>query len=104
MQASLDAFNPHMLDVPSIVVSSIGDLGRLNLLSRFLPSPDHTKPLVVHDVVCGIRIRTPPVMNLLYQYDGRLSCHFYTASEFNTAETLKLMTDAFEEWTAALVQ
>lgn len=88
-----------------MMVSSIGDLGRLDLLTPFVPSKvPGSKTITVTDVMCGARMRTWPVATLLYQYDGRLCCHFLTAGEYTTMEGLKMMTDTFERLTAAVVE
>ncbi|KAI5118789.1 hypothetical protein M0805_005018 [Coniferiporia weirii] len=98
------SFNPHMFDVPALIVSSVGDLGRLGLLDAYHPAPGKVQRVVVDDVVCGIRIRTPPLMGLLWEYRGELACHFFTAGEYMTPAALALATRLFEEWAAALVQ
>ncbi|KAI5118790.1 hypothetical protein M0805_005019 [Coniferiporia weirii] len=96
------SFNPHTYDVPALLVSSIGDLGRLGLLDAYHPAPGKVQRVVVDDVVCGIRMRTSPLMNLLWEYRGELTCHFFTAGEYMTPAALALVTRLFEEWTAAL--
>ncbi|KII84544.1 hypothetical protein PLICRDRAFT_57529 [Plicaturopsis crispa FD-325 SS-3] len=101
-QDTLRVFDPAAMNLPTIVISSIGDLGRLNLLTPYLPSKER-KTLTVTDVACGIRMRTWPIMNILYEYNGQLRNHFFTASEFTTPATLKLVTDRFEKLAAALV-
>lgn len=102
LQAGVSSFDPtQMFHIPALIVSSIGDLGRLGLLDAYLPSSTK-KAVIIEDVICGIRIRVPPLTNLIYQYDGRISCHFMSAGEYTTGESLKLVTDSFEEWIAAL--
>ena len=100
---NLPSFNPNAFTIPALIVSSIGDLGRLDLLTAFTPSGGEAKTITVQDVICSVRVRTPPVMNLLYQYDGQLHCHFFSGGEFTTPESLRLVTDAFEEWTNSLI-
>lgn len=85
-------------------ISSIGDLGRLNIFTDYLPTEAQAdKTIVVKDVICGLRMHMPPIMNLVYQYNGELSCHFYAASEFTTADALKVATDTFEEMVASVI-
>ncbi|KAL5525434.1 hypothetical protein ACEPAF_9304 [Sanghuangporus sanghuang] len=103
---AFDAFTPQIFDLPALIVSSLGDLDRLGLLSPFVPSPDNEPKtrLVVNDVICGIRIRMPPIMNLFWEYRGMITCHFMASGEYTTSDELALMTAAFEEWTNALIQ
>ncbi|KAL5479106.1 hypothetical protein ACEPAI_2394 [Sanghuangporus weigelae] len=100
------AFTPQIFDLPALIVSSLGDLGRLGLLSSFVLSPDDEPKtrLVVHNVICGIRIRMPPIMNLFWEYRGKITCHFMAGGEYTASDELALMTAAFEEWADALIQ
>ncbi|KAH8115366.1 hypothetical protein DFH11DRAFT_1588939 [Phellopilus nigrolimitatus] len=103
--ATYQNFDPKPLYIPSIIVSSLGDLGRLGLLNSYLPrSGDSRQTLTVQDIVLGIRARLPMAMNVLYEYDGRLSCHFFSGGEYTTKEALGLVTGCFEEWTAAMTR
>ncbi|KAH8115367.1 hypothetical protein DFH11DRAFT_1726222 [Phellopilus nigrolimitatus] len=98
-------FDPSIFHIPALIVSSVGDLGRLGLLTSYLPRVGgQAQTLAVQDVVCGIRVRVPIVMNVLYEYDGRLSCHFFSGGEYMTKEGLGLVTGCFEEWTAAMTR
>ncbi|KAK7683437.1 hypothetical protein QCA50_013268 [Cerrena zonata] len=88
-------FDPSMFGIPAIIMSSIGDTDRLGLFKHVHPSSGN-KTLIVEDIITGIRLRAPPPMNLLYQYDGQLQCHWMTGGEYNTAEEMELVTDIFE--------
>lgn len=59
---------------------------------------------MVKDVICGIRVRTAPVMNLFWEYNGRISCHFMSAGEYTTSAELERITQLYEEWTEALIK
>lgn len=89
-----------------MIVSSLGDLRRLDLLSSFVPASDGEPKarLLVNDIICGVRIRTPPIMNILWEYRGKIACHFMAGAEYTTPDNLTSMTGAFEEWTKALVR
>ncbi|EJD04950.1 uncharacterized protein FOMMEDRAFT_145636, partial [Fomitiporia mediterranea MF3/22] len=108
-------FTPKMVDLPLLLVSSIGDLERPDLLSSFVPARPSPHPslqqrteytskqapeqtIIVHNVICGIRARIPPIMNILWEYNGRIACHFMTGSEYMTGEELAILTRRFEEW------
>lgn len=82
-------------------MSSLGDMGRLNLLSDFTPAT--AKGIVVKDVVSGIRNRAATVFNLFWQYDGRLQFHWHASGATNSVEDMKIMTDIFEERLDALL-
>ena len=83
-------------DDPYPLISSIGDLGRLHILSNYLPSVKNGM-LEVDDVLCGTRMGIHPILNLLYQFNGELSCHFIAGADYITADSLQLVTDIFEE-------
>lgn len=92
-----NGFDPQLFHNPFPFISSIGDLGRLNILSEYLPTASTNRTLTVDDVIVGVRVRAPPISNTIYEYNGELSCHFSTASEFNHPQSLKFVTDIFEE-------
>ncbi|KAH8113325.1 hypothetical protein DFH11DRAFT_1545019 [Phellopilus nigrolimitatus] len=102
MHAIARISNPNMFDIVYPMISSIGDLSRLDLLNAYLPSATR-KTLTVEDVIVSLRCRKPFFFTMCYQYNGQLSLHFCTAGEFATAESLKLVADIFEEWTTAIV-
>lgn len=105
--------------IPALIVSSVGDLARLDLLSDLVASSPATgipgdenadttngeaKPLQVTATTLGIRLRTAPVMNLNWTFRGQLHCHFLAAREHTRPETLEHVVRAFDEWVKFVVQ
>ena len=113
----IPAFTPMIFAIPSLIVSSVGDLARLDLLSDLAASPSaignpgdeeadsgEAKPLQVTAAALGIRLRTAPVMNLNWTFRGQLHCHFLAAREHTCPETLQHVVRAFDEWVKFVVQ
>lgn len=73
-------------------MSSLGDMGRLGLFTKFKPS-EQNKGLIVRDIVSGIRIRNSVLFNLLWEYNGALTLHFHAAGEYNNVSDVKTVTD-----------
>ncbi|KAG7089981.1 hypothetical protein E1B28_011604 [Marasmius oreades] len=67
LHESIHSFDHEVFHIPSLIMSSIGDLGRLNLFNAYLPSQQN-KTLTVVDMVGGQRMRVPTVMNICWQY------------------------------------
>ncbi|KAK1236658.1 hypothetical protein PQX77_000014 [Marasmius sp. AFHP31] len=95
-------FDKNILHSPSLITSSIGDLGRLDIFNDYLPSKNN-KMLTVTDVICGQRMRVPAIMNLFWQFDGKLSCQWFTGGEWTTEEELKEVVNAFKRWIGVFV-
>ena len=53
---------------------------------------------MIDQVICGQRMRVPALMNLLWEYDGKLSCQWFTGGEWTTKEHLGAVVTAFEKW------
>lgn len=101
MNGLAQAFTPAILSLVTPVISSIGDLERLNLLNAYLPSAGNPT-LTVEDLVFSIRIRMPVIIALIYQYNGELSLHLHTAAEFSSEEDINLLNDLFHQWVAEI--
>ena len=113
----IPAFTPMIFAIPALIVSSVGDLSRLDVLSDLTAAPPvaetpgdsevvsgDAKPLQVTAATLGIRMRTAPVMNLNWTFRGQLHCHFLAAREHTRPETLERVVRAFEEWVKFIVQ
>jgi hypothetical protein len=87
-----------MLQTPELIVSSIGDLGRLDMLNEYRAGAKSNQTITVQDAICGQRMRVPALMNLLWEYDGRLSCQWFTGGEWMTHAQLQRVIEAFEGW------
>ncbi|KAJ8086414.1 hypothetical protein PM082_005237 [Marasmius tenuissimus] len=101
-QGIIHNFDKNILHSPSLITSSIGDLGRLDVFNAYLPSKNN-KMLTVTDAICGQRMRVPAIMNLFWQFDGKLSCQWFTGGEWTTEEELKEVVDAFKRWIGVFV-
>lgn len=97
MNAIAGAFSPAILQAVTPVISSIGDLERLNLLNAYLPSAKNPT-LTINDLVFAIRVRLPVIIALIYQYNGELSLHLHTSAEFASDEHIKLIGGLFDQW------
>ena len=64
MNAIAGAFSPAILQAVTPVISSIGDLQRLNLLNAYLPSAKNPT-LTINDLVFAIRVRLPVIIALI---------------------------------------
>ncbi|OCB90912.1 hypothetical protein A7U60_g1822 [Sanghuangporus baumii] len=96
-------FNPAVFQIPAFIISSIGDLGRLGILMDYLPgTPSEQTTLSVDDIATGLRCTIAPIVELLCQHNGRLSCHFGTSAENTSEQSLQLETDLLERWVDAL--
>ncbi|KAF9256312.1 hypothetical protein L218DRAFT_1007489 [Marasmius fiardii PR-910] len=102
-QGIIHNFPKNLLHVPALITSSIGDLGRLNIFDPYLPSQGN-KTLTVVDVFCGQRVRVPAIMNLFWQYDGKLSCQWFTGGEWTSEDELKEVVDSFKRWIRVFVR
>lgn len=105
---AIESFSPQIFDLPLILISSIGDMGRLNILASLPSSQAKTKispdeKLVLNDIICGVRVRIPPTINLFWEYQGRMTYHFMTGGDYTTTEQLESLARNFEEWTKAIV-
>lgn len=96
-------FNPAAFHMPALIISSIGDLGRLGVLTDYLPGASEQTTLTVDDLVTGLRVTIAPVVELLYQYNGRLAYHLGTSGVNTSEESLQLETVIIQEWVDALV-
>lgn len=96
-QDSIHTFNPGLFHVPALICSSIGDLDRLGIFDSYTPSRQN-KTITVTEAISGIRMRVPPLMNLCWQYDGKLSCQWFTAGEHTTKGELVEVVEAFKRW------
>ncbi|KAH8823438.1 hypothetical protein DL96DRAFT_1713848 [Flagelloscypha sp. PMI_526] len=95
---SIHTFQPQVFHVPALIVSSVGDVdGRLDILSSYTPSKGN-KTLTITEAITGIRMRVPPLMNLLWQFDGKLSCQWFTAGEYTTQDELDSVVEVFKKW------
>lgn len=101
------AFDPSSFAIPALIISSVGDLARLDALNAFIPSPEKRRyngaALEVTATTLGIRLRTAPIMNLLWSFRGRLHCHFLAAGEYTRPETLQHVVSAFEDWARVVI-
>ncbi|KAG7095968.1 hypothetical protein E1B28_006652 [Marasmius oreades] len=103
-QGIIHSFDPNILNVPVLITSSIGDMGRLDIFDNYLPSRARGNgTLTVADTICGQRVRVPAIMNLFWQYDGKLSCQWFTGGEWTTREQLCHVVDSFERWIGIFV-
>ncbi|KAL0581971.1 hypothetical protein V5O48_000029 [Marasmius crinis-equi] len=102
-QGIIHNFPKNILHVPALITSSIGDLGRLNIFDAYLPSKNNGT-LTVVDAICGQRMRVPAIMNLFWQYDGKLSCQWFTGGEWTTEEELQQVVDAFRRWIRVFIR
>ncbi|KAI3607000.1 hypothetical protein WG66_007926 [Moniliophthora roreri] len=98
-QGIIHNFDHSILHAPFLITSSIGDLGRLGIFDAYRPSQaQEHKTVTVTDAICGQRVRVPAIMNLFWEYDGKLSCQWFTGGEWTTEEELKQVVDAFRRW------
>ncbi|KAK7051060.1 hypothetical protein VNI00_005172 [Paramarasmius palmivorus] len=101
-QGIIHNFDKNILHVPALVTSSIGDLGRLHIFDEYQPSRGN-KTLTVIDAICGQRMRVPAIMNLFWQYDGKLSCQWFTGGEWTTEKELQEVVEAFRRWIGTFI-
>ncbi|THH03330.1 hypothetical protein EW145_g6347 [Phellinidium pouzarii] len=83
-------------------ISSIGDTGRLGIFDSYRPGK-HNQSLTIEDIIISMRTRIYALSSTILEYDDKLSCLFSTAGKSMTDESMKLFTDVFEEWTAAIL-
>ncbi|KAG7089984.1 hypothetical protein E1B28_011607 [Marasmius oreades] len=95
-------FDHEVFHIPALAMSSVGDMGRLNLFNAYLPS-QRNETLTVVDMVVGQRMRVPAVLNICWQYAGKLQCHWATGGEWMTEEELQQVVDSFMRWIKILV-
>lgn len=99
-----------MFNSPALIVSSIGDLDRLDLLTSFMPSTTHLpsdvfggpssvrQNLEVTETVLGVRHHVGTYVVLVWTFRGRLHAHFSAGRRHMRPETLELFASAFEDW------
>ncbi|KAG7095981.1 hypothetical protein E1B28_006664 [Marasmius oreades] len=104
-QVVIHEYDPNILNFPALVTSSVGDLQRLGIFDEYLPSLENkTQPLTVVDTIIGQRMRAPMLMNMFWQYDGKLNCHWFTGGEWMTEEQLGMAVDSFKRWIEIFVE
>lgn len=89
---------------PYSLVSSLGNLDRLNILTSYLASnsPPGGDGMTVTDVIFSLRNRGMGFSCLTYQYNGILTCNFSAALEKSSQEMFDATTDAFKDWIKVL--
>lgn len=116
--AEFATFNPALFTLPALLISSIGDLARLNILTKFMPerqssdamapsAPESIKDpkeaenrgkLEVTETASGLRHRAATPEITVWTYNGRLHCHFTAAREYITNEAFARFVSAFGDW------
>ena len=70
-----------------IMCSSVGDIDKLGFLRRWRPStaaPGST--LVIDRMILSVRLPSPTIACICYQYDGQLTLHLHGSSVYNSQE------------------
>lgn len=94
-------FSPSILQVVTPVISSIGDLERLNLLNAYLPVAKNPT-VTINDLVFAIRVKLPVIIALIYQYNGELSLHLHTSAEYTSEADIEFSSGLFHQLVAEI--
>jgi hypothetical protein len=80
-----------------VLGSSIGDLDKLGRLVRWKPSTAAPEsPFVIDQLLLGIRMSSPTIGCLCYQYDGQLNLTLQGSARHNSKEAWQYYGEAVE--------
>jgi hypothetical protein len=80
-----------------VLCSSIGDIDKYGFLRRWRPSTATAEStLVIDRLILSIRISTPTICCICYQYDGHLTLQLQGSSQHNSQEAWQYFGEAVE--------
>jgi len=78
-----------------VLCSSVGNIDKLGPLRRWRPSTATAEStLVIDRLILTVRMSTPTICCMCYQYDGQLTLHLAGSSRHNSKEAWQYFGDA----------